>query len=169
MKCREFQGDLAEYVAGRFAPDRNAGMQRHAQTCEACAREEAGERALRARFAHAPVAPVCPDLWPQLVSQRRADPLPCRPMPFRFWAVGSASALAALTGLLWIYSGPPRPASLPTVSPSDAMRQGLAETGMLQMVADLRQKPAEESDALLQTIHTDQNERSVLLGSRGKE
>lgn len=167
MKCREFQGDLAEYVGGRLSPPLNAQMRAHAQACGACAREEAGERALRARFAHPPPLPTCPDLWPQIASQRHAS-LSRRLVVSRVRTFGSASAaFVVLAGLLWMSVGAPR--FRPSVLPVRPNRQDAEETGMLQMVADLRQKPLEESDTLLQNIQSDQEERSVLLGSRGKE
>ena len=167
MKCQEFQDSLAEYVAGRLAPIQSAQMRAHADNCSVCAREEAGERALRARFAQASVTPDCSDLWPRLVSRHYAAP-PRRFFGTRLWALGSASAaFAVFAGLFWIQRNPLQ--SVPTGPTFQAATQGAGETGMLQMVADLRQKPLEESDTLLQNIHTDQQERSVLLGSRGKQ
>jgi hypothetical protein len=61
------------------------------------------------------------------------------------------------------------PRFTPSVLPVRPNQQDAGETGMFQMVADLRQKPLEESDTILQNIQSDQQERSVLLGSRGKE
>jgi anti-sigma factor RsiW len=167
MKCREFQGDLAEYVGGRLPPSLRAEMRAHAEACEACAHEETGERALRARFAHPPAIPACPDLWSQIASQWHAS-LPRRLIASRVRTFGSASAVCVvLAGLLWMVVGAPR--FTPSVLPVRPDQQDAEETGMLQMVADLRQKPLEESDTLLQNIQSDQQERSVLLGSRGKE
>jgi anti-sigma factor RsiW len=167
MKCQEFQNDLAEYAAGRLPALRSAEMQAHARECGGCTRDEAGERALRDRFALAPAAAVCPDVWPQLVS-RRQTALAGRSAGLHRFALGSAlAACAVCVGFLRLSLEASR--TLPPVSPAGVAQRGPEATEMLQMVTDIRSKPLEASDALLLNIQTDQNERSVLLGSRGPE
>jgi anti-sigma factor RsiW len=100
MNCRQFESNLADYIAGRLPPADAAQMNAHSDACAVCAREEQQERALRVRFVASPVVPPVTDLWPRVVAQ-----LPERRPRFAFprlWLAAPAlTAAAAVAVLFW--------------------------------------------------------------------
>ena len=147
MNCRQFETNLADFIAGRLLPSEDTQMRAHCQGCPLCALEEKRERALRLRFTETPVVPPVTNLWPIVQAQ-----LPQRRPRFafsRFWLTAPAlTAAAAAALLLW---APLRPVSHPN-TPIEIEVKGPAGgsiNGPLASVNSVRDIGISESQMLL--------------------
>ena len=107
ISCRKFEEELPDYIAGRLNPVVSAKMLAHSQKCQTCAQAEQTERALRIRFANAPLITEIPDLLPNLKSALKSapksrQPLFMRPQFPQIWKLGTVgSSMVAAAGLLF--------------------------------------------------------------------
>jgi anti-sigma factor RsiW len=155
MNCRQVEETIADYVAGRLTPTEAVRVSAHLADCPTCADAEQRERAMRARFAAAPLVNTPDDLWMRLAPQLRNAPQPrfaWRRFAFpRLWITAPAlTAAAAAVALLWF---------LPQPGIKDIDRGG-RETGVqtpvpstypiTSFVNDVRETGVRESEILLE-------------------
>ena len=145
MNCKEFERDLADWVAGRLPGERILPMESHRIACPACARAEAAERQLRALWRDLPALPEAPDIWPRLGARLRAP----APAPRSGWASrrvlqGALATALLLWALFWMrpLSGPPQTA------PGDGPPV-VDEARVVRLVAEMQRLPAFDTDPLL--------------------
>jgi hypothetical protein len=143
MNCRQFETNLADYIAGRLIPSEEAKMHAHSQGCPLCALEEKRERALRLRFTEAPVVPPVTNFWPIVQAQ-----IPARRPRFafsRFWVTAPVmTAAAAAVLLLWF------PPSTITPSTYDGLPSEVRPYSSLANVNSVREIGIPESQMLLE-------------------
>jgi len=101
MKCRRFELDVADWVAGRLSGPQAAEMGAHEKQCARCHGVAESERQLQASMAAMPAASLRRDLWPELaVRLEQNAPKPVR----RRWPILSrlllTGGVAAALGLL---------------------------------------------------------------------
>ncbi|MDW8207910.1 MAG: zf-HC2 domain-containing protein, partial [Chloroherpetonaceae bacterium] len=100
MNCREFEREIADYVAGRLNPVDANRMLAHADACASCRTLEQEERALRQRFAGAPEVTLSTDLWAKLAPQLQERPVRRARWLWRWsWPLPSRMVLAPVASL----------------------------------------------------------------------
>jgi anti-sigma factor ChrR (cupin superfamily) len=151
MNCRQYQGNIADYVAGRLAPTEALQMSVHLAACPACAEAEQRERALSARFDSAPQIHAPADLWSQLAPQlhtpqprfawRRFFTLP------RLWIATPALTVAAVVAFFLLQS-PQQPKD--PGGPNTTVALPKDTYPVATFVNDVRETGVRESEILLE-------------------
>lgn len=172
MKCRDFDENLMDWVAGKLPEHLAAAMSAHSRLCASCARLEAEERALRLRWQSLPDPGAPPDLWLRLSA--RLEQKPARRWRFALrpvWMTGATLAAAAsLTLVVWLrFQAPPtarvdapRPAVQQTASSVD-------ESRVVQMISDMQSLPDPDRDEVLAgSEHYRKDMRILLAGGPGR-
>lgn len=158
MKCRDFEFDLSDWIAGRLAADRSARMQEHADNCRACSVATEHERSLRVAIAAVPPITRTPDLWLR-ISDRIAAPAARAswldrlfPKPSRAgYGLSFASGLAviAVCAVIFTHRSPVGGTS-PTAGANLPPEQ-VDEARVVKLVADMQSVPEAGSEMGLAT------------------
>lgn len=163
MRCKQFNEQVADWVAQRLPEDAAAAMARHAAGCEACARTAAFERGLQRGMEALAASATEPNLWngvqARISQQHTVQRAPAFPMR---WAFGGALAAgAALAAVLWMLATPGRTPVPNAAASADEVRA-------VQMAAAIQQLPDPDVEFTGDSSrHIPMLQRAVLLG-KGK-
>lgn len=158
MNCDSVQGMLDEYVDGGLPLVDREEVDAHLATCERCAAEVAGIRALLTRVEVLPKSAMpARDLWPAIASGRGA-PAPSKPArqhprwQVRGWSAWMAAAAALLvvlsSAMTWLATRHAPDASVPEAGAEVASQRAIAQLEALDVQYG---PPAAELAALLDT------------------
>lgn len=172
MKCREFDENLMDWVAGKLPEPLAAAMSEHSRLCASCARLEAQERSLRLRWQSLPDPGVPPDLWLRLAA--RLEQKPARRWRFALrpvWRTGAMLAAAAsLTLVVWLrFQAPPTDRGGATGSAVPQTAASVDESRVVQMISDMQSLPDPDRDEVLAgSEHYRKDMRILLAGGLGR-
>lgn len=157
MNCKEFEDLLPDWVAGRLSGEQAAQMEQHRSACPACARAEAAESDLRARWRALQAVRNTPDIRPRLAARLAEAAAASRALFVRRVAlVGGAFATAALGALMLFHTmrGP---------VPTDG-EEVVNEAHVVHLVTEMQRLPYPEEDRMLSALYR-QEERLFLVGN----
>ena len=155
MNCRNFQQNIADYVAERLSSQEREQMLVHSRACVVCQQALLEETALRSLFSTGTPQKEMPDLWPQVAAR-----LPLvRPAPRfpRMWVYrsGFATAAALLTLFVWQSRTPVTPINT-VLQPATVAKETLSDVDLsyASQFEDMHNIGKEESNLLLASTHT---------------
>ncbi len=144
MTCKRVEWQIADWIAGRLDGREAQAVADHCRGCARCASLADDERALRARFAQAPVPSRQVDLWPAVAV--RSSGLTRRGLCLWPRRLAYGSALAGACCLLLLMTAQPthvpRPGAVQPVAAVD-------EAHALSLVADTRLLPNVDTDSMM--------------------
>ena len=170
MRCRSFEQDLPDWIAGKLNDSESAEMRIHAATCAACAGEESFERRLRANINALP-SPRERDILARLSDRIETTTRQRRwtlfPLPPRWATVGTTLAAAALCAAMYV-NKPSAPKIDSSAAPEIAQIRSanVDESRVVHLVAAMRETADPDSDYTIDTAnHVPSQQRAVLVGS----
>lgn len=157
MKCNQFEIDLADWVRQRLPEDASLKMERHASECASCASEAALERRMAAAWQAMPDAPPAPELWPKVAARmERPERRPWFAWNLGRLAVGGSLAAGAVCAAFFMHF-----MGTPNSENNTNIATGVDEHKVVTMVAQMRELPESDPDALAPDTHM---RRDLMLG-----